>query len=247
MGGRFLLSSSISPVCSISPTFSTHVFYACQARSSESTHPALLTCIHPVGKVSERISELRAEIMKRLNAHMGATAPATDEGERPPALCSMQSCGRSVGHCCKCTASAFSGRLSKGRGWAHPMSHSTCMGLTTCLARMGTFHLAHAGDTPLTTIEGCAAIAVDSVHGRALQQMARNSTCALTQLFSCALQWTCWRSRCPRMKRLMQPPRPGSVRRRGGAASDIAAAGWLSPISWWDDTNKHLHPTKYGL
>ncbi|CAK0772751.1 hypothetical protein CVIRNUC_003996 [Coccomyxa viridis] len=31
------------------------------------------------GKVSERISELRAEIMKRLNAHMGATAPATDE------------------------------------------------------------------------------------------------------------------------------------------------------------------------
>ena len=146
MGRNFLQSSLTSQVYSFRSTFRPSVLCACQAKSSDPTHPALLTCIHPVGKVSERISELRAEVMKRLNAHMGATAPATDEGERAPALCSMQSCGRSLGHCCKCTASVFSGRLSKGRGWAHP--HNTCMGLTTCLARMGTFHLAHAGDSP---------------------------------------------------------------------------------------------------
>ena len=92
MGKKSSLSSLTSQVRSIGSTSSTSVFYACQARSSEPTYTALLTCIYSVGKVSEKISELRAEVMKRLNAHMGATAPATDEGERAPALCSMQSC-----------------------------------------------------------------------------------------------------------------------------------------------------------
>lgn len=35
------------------------------------------------GKVSDRIAELRGEVMTKLNAHMGANTPVTDEGKSP--------------------------------------------------------------------------------------------------------------------------------------------------------------------
>ena len=118
----------------------------------------------------------------------------------------------------------------EGRCWAQPMSHNTCSGLSS-----GT--LGHC-----CSCSCCSCLKSQSWRGMPSLQSSQckvercNRRRAVlhalsTDYSNCVLQWTCWRSRCLAMKRLMQPPRQEWARRRGGAASDVAASAGMKTTS----------------